>query len=259
MNVLTTLHRYRELLWLWTVREVRVRYKQSILGFAWAILQPLALTAVFTVVFSRFVRIDTGGIPYPVFAYAALLPWTLFATSLTFGIPSLVNNMNLVTKIYFPREVLPLANVGAAFIDFLAASVVFAGLLLIYGVSPGVQALWIIPLLAVQVVLTVGVTLLGSAVIVFFRDVRFVVPLLIQVWMYACPIIYPVDMVPESLRPYYFLNPMAGLIDGYRRVLVNGQPPDWAVVGVGTAVAAVVFVLGYALFKWAEPLFADLI
>jgi len=125
MNYLCDLARYRDLLWLWTAREVQVRYKQSLLGIGWAILQPLVLTVVFTVVFSRLVRVDTGGIPYPVFAYAALVPWTFFATSLSFGIPSLVNNMNLVTKIYFPREVIPLASIGAALVDFLIASLIF--------------------------------------------------------------------------------------------------------------------------------------
>ena len=133
--------------------------------------------------------------------------------------------MNLVTKIYFPREVLPLASICAGFADFLAASVVFAGLLVVYRIWSGVYVLWVVPLLIVQIVLTIGVTLLGAMVIVFFRDMRFVVPLLTQLWMYATPIIYPVELVPAYLRPYYFLNPMAGIIDGYRRVLVMGEAP----------------------------------
>jgi lipopolysaccharide transport system permease protein len=223
---LVTLYHYRDLLWLWTAREIRVRYKQSMLGVAWAIVQPLTLTIVFTLVFSQLVRVDTGGVPYPIFAYAALVPWTFFATSLSFGIPSLVNNLNLVTKIYFPREVLPLASVCAALLDYAIASLIFGGMLVVYRIWPGAHLLWVVPLLLVQAILTIGITLLGSAVIVFFRDVRFVVPLLTQLWMYATPIIYPVDLVPERLRPYYFVNPMAGIIDGYRRVLVMGQPPN---------------------------------
>jgi lipopolysaccharide transport system permease protein len=259
MSHLVTLSQYRDLLWLWAAREVRVRYKQSLLGVAWAILQPLALTVVFTLIFSLMVRVDTQGIPYPIFAYSALVPWTFFSTALSFGIPSLVNNMNLVTKIYFPREVLPLASIGAAFVDFAAAAVVFVGMLILYGVRPDAHALWIIPLLGIQLVLTMGVTLLGSATIVFFRDVRFVVPLLIQVWMYATPIIYPTDLVPESLRPYYFLNPMAGIIDGYRRALLMGEAPQMTALLLSAVISCLLLVLGYALFKRVEPLFADLI
>ena len=259
MSHLATLNRYRDLLWLWAAREVRVRYKQSLLGVAWAILQPLALTAIFTLIFSLLVRVDTRGIPYPIFAYTALVPWTFFSTSLSFGIPSLVNNMNLVTKIYFPREVLPLASIGAAFVDFSAAAVVFVGLLLLYGIKPDVHVLWLIPLLGVQLVLTIGVTLLGSATIVFFRDVRFVIPLVIQVWMYACPIIYPTEMVPEYLRPYYFLNPMAGIIDGYRRTLLMGEAPEMTAFACSVIVSLLLLVSGYAFFKRVEPVFADLI
>jgi lipopolysaccharide transport system permease protein len=259
MSHLVTLYRYRDLLWLWTAREVRVRYKQSLLGIAWAVLQPLALTVVFTFVFSLLVRIDTAGVPYPVFAYAAMVPWTFFATSLSFGVPSLVNNLNLVTKIYFPREVLPLASIGAALLDFTVALLIFVVMLAAYRVWPGIHALWLVPLLAVQIILTIGVTLLGSAAIVFFRDVRFVIPLLTQVWMYATPIIYPADLVPARLRPYYFSNPMAGIIDGYRRALVMGQTPQMSTFLLATLTSIVILVLGYALFKRVEPLFADLI
>jgi len=259
MQHLRNLYQYRDLLWLWIVREIKVRYKQSVLGIAWAVLQPLALTVVFTVVFSRLVHVDTGGVPYPVFSYAALVPWTLLATSLSFGIPSLVNNMNLVTKIYFPREILPLASIGAALLDLAVAAVIFVGMLLAYGVWPGVHALWVIPLLAIQLMLMTGVTLLGSALIVFFRDMRFVVPLVTQVWMYATPVIYPVELVPERLQPYYFLNPMAGIIDGYRRVLLTAQSPQLLYVGIAALVSALVLVAGYVIFKRTEPLFADLI
>jgi lipopolysaccharide transport system permease protein len=259
MGHLLTLSQYRDLLWLWAGREVRVRYKQSLLGVAWAIVQPLVLTVVFTLIFSRLARVDTGGIPYPIFAYTALVPWTFFSTSLGFGIPSLIANMNLVTKIYFPREVLPLASIGAASVDFAAASAIFVGMLIFYGVWPGVHALWILPLLVLQILLTIGVTLLGSAAIVFFRDMRFVVPLITQVWMYATPIIYPVELVPEHLRPYYFLNPMAGIIDGYRRALLLGESPQMTALLCSTAISCLLFMVGYACFKRVEPMFADLI
>ena len=259
VNPLSELFHYRDLFWLWTQREVQVRYKQSLLGAAWAILQPLALSLVFTAVFSRLVRVDTGGIPYPIFAYAALVPWTFFATSLSFGIPSLVNNMNLVTKIYFPREILPLAIVGAAFVDFLMASIVLAGLMLVYHVAPSVWSLWVIPLLLLQIVITVAVTLIGSTIIVFFRDMRFVIPLLITIWMYATPILYPVDLVPVRWQLLYFLNPMAGIIDGYRSTLLLGQSPRLDAIGLSALVSALLLVVGYWVFKRAEPVFADLI
>lgn len=259
MSHLSILHQYRDLLWLWTAREVRVRYKQSLLGIAWAILQPLALTVVFTFVFSLILRVDTGGVPYPVFAYAALVPWTLFATSLAFGVPSLVNNLNLVTKIYFPREVLPLASIGAAMLDFAIALLIFVVMMALYRVSPDLHVLWVVPLLATQLALTMGVVLLGAALIVFFRDVRFVIPLLIQVWMYASPVIYPVDLVPERLQPLYFLNPMAAIIDGYRRALLTGEAPRMPVFLVAVLISTLLLALGYAFFKRVEPHFADLI
>ena len=259
MHHLATVFGYRDLLWMWIAREVRVRYKQSLLGVGWAILQPLVLTVIFYFVFSRLARIDTGGVPYPIFAYAALVPWTFFTTSLGFGIPSLVNNMNLVTKIFFPREVLPLASIGAALVDFLVASAIFVGMLVFYGVRPDIYALWVIPLLAVQIILTVGVTLLGSAVIVFFRDMRFVIPLLTQVWMYVTPVIYPVELVPERLRLYYYLNPMASIIDGYRRVLLLGEAPQMPALLLGTLVSLLLLLLSYVFFKRVEPLFSDLI
>lgn len=259
MTHLITLNQYRDLLWLWIAREVRVRYKQSLLGVAWAILQPLALTVVFTLVFEFLVQVDTGGVPYPIFVYSALVPWTFFTTSLSFGIPSLINNMNLVTKIFFPREILPLASIGAAFVDFVAASAVFVGMMVFFQVWPGLQVIWVIPLLAIQMILTIGVTLLGSAIIVFFRDMRFVIPLLTQVWMYATPIIYPADLVPGHLQALYFLNPMAGIVDGYRRVLVMGQPPRTDALLSATLISTILLITSYFLFKRFEPLFADLI
>ncbi len=256
---LTNLYHYRDLLWLWTGREVRVRYKQSALGAAWAVIQPLALTLVFTLVFSRLIQVDTGGVPYPVFAYSALVPWTFFATSLAFAIPSLVNNLNLVGKIYFPREILPLANIGAALVDFAMAGLVFAGMMLIYQIPLTLNVLWVIPLLIVQMMLTVGVTLIGAALIVFFRDVRFIIPLLTQIWMYASPVIYPATLVPAQWQTLYFLNPMAGIISGYRSALVLGETPNLPALFLATIISVVLLLIGYVTFKRSEPLFADLI
>jgi lipopolysaccharide transport system permease protein len=244
---------------LWTVREVRVRYQQSLLGIAWAVIQPLSLTLIFTLVFAHLVHIETGGIPYPIFAFAALVPWTFFAAAIGFGIPSLVNNMNLVGKIYFPREILPFASVGAAAVDFAIAFLIFLGMMVVYGLPLQRPVWWLVPLLLLQLLLTLGITLGGSAIIVFFRDMRFVVPLLTQIWMYATPVIYPIELVPPGLRPYYALNPMAGIVDGYRRVLLQGQPPVTADILISAVLTFVIFLFGYLLFKRAEPLFADVI
>lgn len=250
---------YRELLWSWMLREVKVRYKQSLLGIAWAILQPLSATLIMAVVFSYVIRLPTGGIPYPIFYYAALLPWTFSATAITLGTESLVRNMHLVTKIYFPREILPFASILAGIVDLLIASGVFVLMLLIYRL-PVEPTIALAPvLLLVQVILTAGIVLLASALNVFYRDIRFVVPLGIQLWMYLTPVIYPVSMVPERFRSIYMLNPMAVLIDGYRRTILQGLWPEPTQLLVAAGISAAVFVLAYAYFKRAEAVFADII
>lgn len=256
---LKTLLDYRQLLWMWTLREVKIRYKQSFLGAAWAVLQPLSLTLIFTVVFSYFARVPTDGVPYPIFAYTALLPWTLFATAISFAAPSLITNMNLVTKIYFPKEILPLATIGAALLDFLVATLVFAGMLLFYRIPLTIMVFWVPVLIVIQIGLMVGVGLLVSGVNVFYRDIRFVVPLALQLWMYASPVIYPVTLVPQRFRFLYMLNPMAGLIASYRRVILEGRPPVGAELGLAAGVSVLLCLVGYVYFKRKEPEFADVI
>ncbi len=256
---LKTLYAYRELLWVWTFRDIKVRYKQSVLGGAWAILQPLSLMLIFSVIFTYFVKVPTEGIPYPIFSYSALLPWTFLATSISLAVPSLVQNMNLVTKIYFPREILPISVVAASFVDFLVASVVFVCMMLFYRVPFSITLLLMPVLVVMQTLLTVGVVLFASAVNVFYRDVRFVVPLAIQLWMYATPIIYPVTLIPERFRGLYMLNPMAGLIECYRAVALRATWPNWTYLGIVAGVSVGVFMLGYLYFKHVEWQFADLI
>lgn len=253
------LYQYRELLFSWTKRELKLRYKQSLLGGMWAILQPLILMLLFALVFSIFVRLPTDGIPYPIFAYTALLPWTYFATSLSFGAPSLVSNMNLVTKIYFPREIIPLASIGAALVDFIVASVVLVLLMLYYQVPFHVTLLWVPILILIQTIFIIGVSLFASILNAFYRDVRFVVPLALQVWMYATPIIYPLSSVPDWLRPFYLLNPMAGLVDSYRRVILKGLQPDPAALGIAIVMALVMILVGYFYFKRSEGVLPDVI
>ncbi len=214
---------------------------------------------IFTLIFSFIARIPSDGLPYPIFSYSALLPWTLLSTSLTMAVPSLVNNMNLVTKVYFPREILPIAAVAASFVDFLVAGMIFVGLMAYYGFSIGISAVFIPLILAAQVLLIVGVTLWASALNVFYRDIRFVIPLAVQLWMYLTPIIYPVSIVPEQYRPFYMLNPMASIVDGYRRVLLLGQYPDAVYLAFATMLAIAILAFGYRYFKQAELKFADLI
>jgi len=256
---LHALYKHRDLLWMWILREIRIRYKQSIIGGLWAVLQPLSLMVIFTLIFSQLVKIPSDGAPYPIFAYSALLPWTFLSASIGFAVPSLVTNMNLVTKVYFPREILPIGSVAAALLDFAIGALIFVGLMLVYRVPLTWSVLWIPLLLLVQTVLTLGVVLLMSALNVFYRDIRFVIPLLTQIWMYASPVIYPTSLVPATLLPLYMLNPMAGLLDSYRRVLLHGQPPVPSYLGASAAIALVVFALGYAYFKRSEGAFADLI
>jgi lipopolysaccharide transport system permease protein len=253
------LWRYRELLYTWTLRDIQVRYKQSLLGAAWAVLQPLSLMVAFSLIFTRLVRIPTGDVPYPVFSYCGLLPWTFFGTSVSFGSTSLVRNLNLVTKVYFPREILPLGAIGAALLDFAVASLIFAGLLVVYGVPVRMSYLWTPVLILLNIVLAAAVTLAAAAVMVFYRDVRFVVPLGLQLWMYATPVIYPLDLIPERLRVFYLLNPMAGIIASYRRVILSGRSPDPATLGSAAALSVGLLAFAYWLFRRTEWRFADVI
>jgi lipopolysaccharide transport system permease protein len=246
-------------LWLWVGREVRVRYKQSLLGVAWAIVQPLFLMLMFTLVFSALVHVPTGGIPYPLFSYAAVLPWVFFASSVNFGTPSLLANMSLVTKAHFPREILPIGAVGASLLDYLVASVLFVVLMAAYAVPLTWTMIWFPFLIVLQIILTLAITLLGASLTVFYHDVRFVVPLALQLWFYATPIIYPLSLVPEKLRPFYMLNPMVTIIDSYRRVLLMGTPPDLIALAGVSALAVVLLIVAYSVFKRLETSFADVI
>lgn len=256
---LVELAKARELLFTWTLRDFKVRYSQSVLGAAWAILQPLSLMLIFSIIFSVVLKVPTGGIPYPVFAYTAVLPWTFFANSLSFAIPSLVSNMSLVSKIHFPREILPLSAIMVSFIDFLIASSIFIIMLLFYRIPVGSAVLLVPVVLSIQIILTFGICLLASAINVFYRDVRFVIPLALQIWMYLSPIIYPANLVPEKFRPFYFLNPMAVLIDTYRRTILFNQTPSWPYLGLAAVLSGFMLIFAYRYFKQAEREFADLI
>lgn len=260
IGYLRVLFTYRELLFRITARDIKVRYKQAVLGMAWSVLQPLLLMGIFTLVFSKVIRVPTEGVPYPIFSYCGLVPWTFFATSLAFAIPSLVNNITLVTKIYFPREIFPLAAVAASFFDFAVASVVFVGMMVYYRVTVSLPLLMIVPVLVlIQVLLTLGVVFVLSAVNVFFRDIRYIVPLVVQVWMFISPVIYPMSLVPARFRLLYSLNPMAVLLDGYRSLLLRGTMPPLPLLGLAAGISVGLFVLSYRVFKRLEMKFADVI
>ena len=259
MSTQATFFSHRPLLYAWIVRTIRARYKQSFLGGLWAVVQPTVATLIFSVVFTYFVPIDTNGMPYAVFVYAAMAPWTFFTTSLMDMVESLVINMNLVSKIYFPREILPIAALLARLLDFGIASLLLIAMMLYYGITVAPLALLFLPaVVAIQMALALGLGFIGAALNVFYRDVKHLVTLVIQVWLYASPIIYPIERVPSWLQPYYFLNPMAGIIQSYRDILLNQQIPG-SYLSIALAIAAVILFAGYRFFKRVEFQFADVV
>lgn len=259
INNLRRLIQYRDLIYTLSVHRVRVRYKQTALGASWAIVQPLAIMLVFTLVFSIIARLPSDGAPYAVFAYTALLPWTFFSTAVASGANGLVSHSQLITKIYFPREILPLTYVVAAAFDFLIASTVLAGLLIYYRIPLTANALYALPIMGGLVVLTIGVSLLLSAIHVRFRDVGVALPLLLQFWMYATPVIYPLGSVPRGMQPFYLLNPMVGIIEGFRRVLLYGSPPEATSLAISLMMSILLLVVAYLFFKRTEATMADII
>lgn len=250
---------HRELVLSLTQRDIRSRYKQSVLGVAWALLQPLAMTLVFTVVMSHIARIPTEGLPYPIFIYTVMLPWTFFAGGLTTGTESLVNNFNLITKVHFPREVFPISAILGKSLDLFLGLLILLPMLLYYHVHLTAVALLAVPILLVQVCLMLGMTFLLSSWNLFYRDIRHAMPLLTQVWMYMTPVIYPLSLVPKAYLSVYMLNPMSSIIDSFRKCILHGQNPTWTYLGIATAVSAVMLIVGYCSFKRLEPAFAETI
>jgi ABC-type polysaccharide/polyol phosphate export permease len=242
------------------MREIRVRYKQSVLGVAWAVIQPVVMMVVFSIVFARFARLPSEGIPYPVFSYAALLPWTFFASSISAAMASIAGGSSLIKKIYFPRGILPLASILTYTVDFAISAGVFGLLLLYYRIGLTVHVLYVIPLLVLQVAFMVAVSLLLSACNAYYRDVRYVLPMAMQVWLYATPVAWSMSMVPARYRIAYTLaNPMAAVIDGFRAAVLHGAPPDWALVAAAAGTTAVVLTLAYRYFARVERNFADIV
>jgi lipopolysaccharide transport system permease protein len=250
---------YRELLYFLMWRDVKVRYKQTALGVAWIVLQPLLTMLVFTVIFGRLARLPSDGVPYAIFAYAGLLPWTFFANAVNVSGNSLVGSSHLITKVYFPRLIIPAAAVGALLVDFALAFLLLGALMLYYGVAPTAALLAVVPLVGLTVLLAVSTGLLLSALNVKYRDVRHVIPFMVQMWMFASPVIYPVSIVPERWRWLAGLNPLTGIIEGFRAALFPGKPFDWTVLGVSVAATVLLFFASVYAFRRMEREFADII
>ena len=238
---------YRELLYFLTWRDVKVRYKQTLMGVAWVIIQPLVTMLLFTLVFNKIARLDSGAIPYPLFAYSGLLVWTFFSVAVSSGTNSLISNTSLVTKVYFPRAFIPAAAVGAGLVDLGVGALLLAALAIYYGV----HVTWAVVLLPVFV-------LLAAALTVKYRDLRHALPFLLQLWMFTSPVVYPAGVVPERWRWVLTLNPMTGILEGFRAAL-TGLDLDWRPAAVSAAVAAALLAVAFYVFRKLEDTFADVI
>jgi lipopolysaccharide transport system permease protein len=249
---------YRELLYFLVWRDVKVRYKQAVLGAGWAVLQPAMAMVIFTIIFGRLVKLPTDGSPYPVFVYAGLLPWTFFSNAVTTASNSLVNSANLITKVYFPRVIIPLAAVGAGLVDFTVAFGLLIILLVWYHI-PLTPWFALVPVfLLLTIIAAVGVGTILSALTVNYRDFRWVLPFAIQVWLYATPVTYASSVVPEKWRVAFGLNPMAGVVEGFRSAVL-GRPPLWTLVETSAIVAVTTLVLGLVYFQRVERTFVDVV
>ena len=248
----------RELLAFLTWRDVKVRYKQAVLGIGWALLVPFLKMVVFSIIFGRLAGIDSEGYPYPIFMYAGLLPWQFFAGALTRSGQSVVAGAGIITKVYFPRLIFPLAAVGAALVDFAISFLVLFGIMAFYGFAPELHILYLIPLVLMTILAALSVGILMSALNTAYRDFRQVLPFLVQLWMYLTPVIYPVSILPERLQWLLWLNPLTGIIDGYRYAIL-GKPLQWQMLGVSAGLIVGLLALGLAVFWRTERRFADIV
>lgn len=250
---------YRELLYFLIWRDVMVRYKQTALGAAWAIIQPVFTMLIFSLFFGKLGKIPSDGIPYPIFAYAALVPWTFFAQGLSQASNSLVGSANLIKKVYFPRLCVPIASVTSGIIDFALAFVVLLGMMLYYGIVPGMKVIWLPALLLLTLITSLGVSLWLSALNVHFRDVRHIVPFLTQFWLFATPIAYPSSLLSEPWRTLYSINPMVGVVEGFRWALIGAETAPGPMVVVSFLAALGILVSGIFYFRRLEKTFADVV
>jgi len=256
---LNELWAYRELLYFLVWRDVKVRYKQTALGALWAVIQPFSTMVVFSLFFGKLGKIPSDGIPYPIFSFAALVPWTFFASGLGHASTSLVGSANLIKKVYFPRLVIPVSSVLSGVVDFVLAFVVLIGMMLYYGIVPGVRALWLPVFLLLAFVTSLGVGLWLSSLNVKYRDIRYVVPFITQFWLFATPIAYPASLLPQPWRTVYGLNPMVGVVEGFRWALLGTSSSAGWMVFVSALVAVLVLIGGAFYFRRMEKTFADIV
>ena len=251
--------KYRELLFFLTWREIKVRYQQTLLGASWAVIQPFMQMIVFSLIFGGIARMSSEGLPYPVFSYTALLPWGLFSKSLTDAGRSMVMNRNMITKIYFPRLIIPMSSVLSGLVDFLIAFVILLGLMFYYHITP-TAAVWTLPLFMLLAIITaLGVGLWLSAMNVLYRDVGHVLPFLTQFWMFLTPVIYPSSRIPQKWQLLYALNPMTGVVEGFRWALLGLDTAPTALIAVSASIAVLIFTSGLFYFRRMERTFADMI
>ncbi len=253
------LWQYRELLYFLIWRDIKVRYKQTALGAAWAIIQPLFSMLIFSLFFGRLAKMPSDGIPYPLFSLAALVPWTFFANGLNQSSNSLVASANLLKKVYFPRLVIPIATVLAGVVDFALSFVVLLGLMGFYGITPTINLLWMPLFLLLALVTSLAVGLWMSALNVKYRDVRYIVPFVIQVWMFSTPIVYPSSLLPASWRTIYGLNPMVGVVEGFRWALLGTNTVPGFMIAVSATAALLLLIGGAFYFRHMEKSFADIV
>jgi len=252
------LWRYRELLYFLTWRDVKIRYKQAVLGFLWAFIQPFLKMIVFSIIFGGLAKMDSEGFPYPIFLYAGLLPWQFFADAVNRSGQSIVSGANLITKVYFPRIIMPVASVGACLVDFAISFALLIGMMFYFQLSPSLSILMVLPLVLITILAALGVGIFVSALNTAYRDFRYALPFLVQIWMFLTPVIYPVAIIPERWRWFISLNPMAGIVDAYRSAIL-GKPFEWGNLGISLAIATIMFLIGLAYFRKTERYFADIV
>lgn len=252
------LWRFRELAFFLCWRDVKVRYRQTVLGVLWVFIQSIARIVVFSIIFGKWGRMDSEGYPYPIFVCTAIVPWQFFASSLTRSSSSLVGSAGLITKVYFPRLIIPISSVGAGLVDLAMSFVVLAGLMIYYGIQPTPATLLVVPLVLCTVAAALGMGTFFGALNVAYRDFRYVVPFVASIWMFLTPVIYPVRFVPEQWRPVLALNPMTGIVDAWRAAVL-GKPFDWYSLAISLGVTFVSLYIGLRFFRRLENQFADIV
>jgi len=251
------LYHYRDLLWFLTWRNIKVLYAQSIIGIGWAVLQPLFSMLVFTLVFGMFAKMNSDGVPYALFSFCALVPWSYFSNALLDSGNSLVNQADMLSKVYFPRLVLPLSSVLSKLVDLVIALGVLFGMMLIYQRPPTWQIVFLPLLIAIMTLTAAGMGMFLTSLAIQYRDIKHAMTFIVQLLMYSAPVVYPTTLVPEWLQPYYAMNPMVGVIEGFRAALLGTREMPWGWIGIGAIMSTIIFTLGLLQFRQQERVFAD--